>query len=194
MPGTPLPPHRPEPVTYFGGFDRRPTRAATQLYMNCDCTYFALALNAVAGWRIVHLGAHMAARSPDGAYWDVRGRMTREQLMDNLGGDGEVTEITPAEAKAELETGYWSDGPFVPSRLAKAKEAVRSLAGSSLPSPRPSRVSWSVEMLDRLDAMSLEDFSALHAARNASEKTTRSAIAKLAEWRERHAPASPGLR
>lgn len=194
MPSIPLPePDLDEPArlpsgptrTYFGGFDRRPSRGEVQTYMRGDCAYFALALHALTGHQIMHFGDHFAVRDPEGNYWDVRGRMSATEVMDGL---GKVVPdpVGPDAVKAELETGLWSDGPLLPSRLQKTRKLVRELMASRLPPPRPGRVEWSVAMLDDLAARTPEEFAAFHRERNASEKATRKQIDELARRRAGH--------
>ena len=137
---------------YFGGFSDWPDRKDTMRYMMGECGYAALALQSMTGWPIFSIGgAHYAVRDPEGMFWDIRGRMTEDQVRNGVGSGavGNAISEEPAtrdEILQEMAAGLNSDGPFVNYRFRKAKalfqllvpeEAMRMqpLGGATSPAP-----------------------------------------------------------
>lgn len=125
---------------YFGGFTHHPAPTDTKKYMRGECAYLALAFHDVLGFDLVAIGGeHFAARAPDGRLWDIRGGMTEAEAVDGFRPGARIEPRTRDAVIEELNTGVYSDGFFVPSRLPRAKSLVRALWAEALSPPRRPR-------------------------------------------------------
>lgn len=118
-------------ILYAGGFRRPPVRSELQRYMRGECAYLALALaSAIRPSEVVLLAqAHFAVRDHAGQFWDIRGRLTPEQVWDGLPpASRDLRVLTREQVMEELATGLYSDGPHVPHRERLARRLVADLA------------------------------------------------------------------
>lgn len=121
---------KPDPSTIPTGFAYFPSYSDIHRYMRGECAYFALALHSLLGFELITVGAeHFAVRDPQGYCWDVRGRQSPEQFVKDIRGSRIIEPTTVEEIKDLLSTGLYSDGPYLPSRLRKAKKLARYLLG-----------------------------------------------------------------
>ena len=121
---------------YFGGFASRPSFKEVRKYMSGECGHLALALSSVMpGSRLWKMGVgHFAVESADGSFWDVRGRMTREQAWEGLSGD-KMEPLDRDALIAQLDTGIYGDGRYVPHREAQARRLLRQWLPPELQAP-----------------------------------------------------------
>jgi hypothetical protein len=117
---------------YFGGFTSPPQKELVTRYMMGECGYMALAFNSLMGYQIVEVGHHVVARDGDGFYWDIRGKMDAQQVVDGIRGDTlTFKEVSPQYVKDCMDKGFASEAYFMPSRAAKARNLVKQLIASS---------------------------------------------------------------
>lgn len=115
---------------YFGGFAYQPEHRLVSHYMRGWCPYFALALHDIFGWELIHTGAHIACKRPDGKFVDVRGVMTPEEFKNGLNFDPylETDKMARAEIIADMDGAFsFKCGFFRDAELKKAKRLVKSL-------------------------------------------------------------------
>jgi hypothetical protein len=123
-----LPRRAPPPRAYFGGFARRPEAHEVTTYMRGYCAYFALAMHEEFGHQLVDMAVHIAVMDGEGAFWDIRGRMTESEVRDGIGAQVRITPTTEADVIELIAPGLMSDGPFSKRRLHDARALVRELA------------------------------------------------------------------
>ena len=120
---------KPKETLYFGGFKKQPPEAATLKYMKGECAYIALAFNALYGYEMCDFGVHFVAKDPEGFYWDIRGKMTSEQVVDGLNRfEGYQPKLlTFEEIQRMMFYGLTSKGEFKESKLETAKTLIKRL-------------------------------------------------------------------
>lgn len=123
-------------TSYFGGFRVRPFMADTRAYMRGECGHLALAVHQQwPGSQIWNLGgSHFTVELPDGAFVDIRGKMTLEQAWNGLLG-AQMTPLSREEVISELDTGVYRSGFYSASAEQRAATLMRKL----LPPPAPRR-------------------------------------------------------
>ena len=124
------------PRAYFGGFLAPPLPKQTNLYMRGECGHLALAAQKQwPGSQIWRVGlGHFAVELPDGAFLDIRGKMSLEQVWSGLAGP-EMIPLEREQVIAELNTGVYRSGFY----SEQAEKAAGALLRRLLPTPSPRR-------------------------------------------------------
>lgn len=139
-PALPKPSSTVPPRRYFGGFSTIPDQRDTTRYMRGDCGHMALALERlIPGSIIWKVGVgHFAVEDPQGYFWDIRGKMTMEQLWSGLSGDS-MSPASREQVIEELNSGVYRAPRFIPYRETQARRLLAELLAESIPQPSKPR-------------------------------------------------------
>lgn len=85
---------------------------AETVFMAGHCHCFAAAVYEIEGWDVVGVWedremVHVMTVTPEGYYFDVRGRLTEEQALDTFYEDARIEEIDWLEIEEQIDDGNY---------------------------------------------------------------------------------------